>query len=92
MKSILVAVGALLIMGQVLAADTAASVPQTVCPVMGGKINKSLFVDHDGKRVYVCCPGCLPDLKQDPAKYISQLEAKGVKLEAAPKPAVEAKK
>jgi len=50
---------------------------------MGGKINKSLFVDHDGKRVYACCAGCLPDLKKDPAKYISQLEAKGVTLDKA---------
>jgi YHS domain-containing protein len=92
MKSILIAVSALLIMGRALAADNATPSPQTVCPVMGGKVNKTLFVDYDGKRVYVCCPGCLPDLKQDPAKYISQLEAKGIKLDIAPKPAPDAKK
>ena len=92
MKSILIAVSALMIMGQALAADISAPSPQTVCPVMGGKVNKTLFVDYDGKRVYACCSGCLPDLKQDPAKYIKQLEAKGVKLDATPKPAVDAKK
>jgi YHS domain-containing protein len=79
-------------MGQALAADNAAPSPQTVCPVMGGKVNKTLFVDYDGKRVYTCCPGCLPDLKQDPAKYIKQLEAKGITLDVAPKPTVDAKK
>lgn len=92
MKRILVSVSALLLMGQVFAADTAAPAPQTVCPVMGGKINKNLFVDYAGKRVYVCCPGCLPGLKADPAKYISQLEAKGVKLDVTPKPVADAKK
>ena len=92
MKNMLVIISALLVMGSAIAADTAAPTPQTVCPVMGGKINKNLFVDSDGKRVYVCCKGCLGDLKSDPAKYIAQLEAKGVKLEAAPKPAVEEKK
>ena len=93
MKQMLVIISALLIMGSASAADTATPTqPQTVCPVMGGKINKNLFVDVDGKRVYVCCKGCLPDLKQDPAKYIAQLEAKGVKLDAAPKPAADAKK
>ncbi|HUT37359.1 MAG TPA: hypothetical protein VNE39_28005, partial [Planctomycetota bacterium] len=29
--------------------------PQTTCPVMGGKIDRKLFVDYEGKRIYVCC-------------------------------------
>ena len=85
MKNMLVIISALLVMGSAIAADTAApSQPQTVCPVMGGKINKNLFVDSNGKRVYVCCPGCLGDLKADPAKYISKLEQAGVVLEKTP--------
>lgn len=51
---------------------------QTTCPVMGGKINKDLYVDHDGKRIYVCCKGCIDPIKKDPVKYIKQLEAEGV--------------
>ena len=31
---------------------------QTNCPVQGGEIDKEVFVDVDGKRVYFCCPGC----------------------------------
>jgi hypothetical protein len=88
MKKMFAIISALLVVGNAIAADTAApSQPQTVCPVMGGKINKNLFVDHDGKRVYICCKGCLPKLKQAPAKYISQLEAKGIALDVAPKTA-----
>jgi len=54
--------------------------PQTTCPVMGGKINKDLYVDHDGKRVYVCCKGCVDAVKKDPQKYIKKLEAAGVNV------------
>ena len=58
--------------------------PQTTCPIMGGAINKSLFVDHDGKRIYVCCESCLGKIKQDPEKYISKLTGQGIVLEDAP--------
>jgi YHS domain-containing protein len=56
---------------------------QTTCPVMGGKINRKQYVDHDGKRIYVCCPGCIPKIKAAPQKYISKLENEGVTLEHA---------
>jgi YHS domain-containing protein len=52
--------------------------PQKTCPVMGGKINKDLYVDHDGKRVYVCCKGCIGAVQKDPEKYIKKLEDDGV--------------
>jgi YHS domain-containing protein len=54
---------------------------QTTCPVMGGKINKKLYVDVKGKRIYVCCAGCIAAIKKDPAKYISKLEKAGVTIE-----------
>lgn len=53
---------------------------QTICPVMGGAINTNLYVDYDGKRIYVCCKGCIETVKKDPAKYIRELEAAGVTL------------
>ena len=49
---------------------TAAGAAQTVCPLMGGKINKNIFTDYQGKRVYFCCVGCVDTFKKDPAKYI----------------------
>ena len=58
---------------------------QTTCPVMGGKINSKLFVDTDGKRIYVCCPGCVAAIKKDPAKYIKKLEDGGVTVALTPK-------
>ena len=61
-------------------AGTAIAKNQTHCPVMGGKINKEVYVDHDGQRVYFCCAGCIDPFKKDPAKYLDKLEKEGVKL------------
>ncbi len=57
---------------------------QTTCPVMGGKINKAQYADVQGKRIYVCCAGCVAKIKADPDKYIKQLEAEGITLEKVP--------
>jgi hypothetical protein len=62
---------------------------QTTCPVMGGAVNKKLFVDAEGKRIYLCCGGCIKTVQKDPAKYIKMLEDKGVTLEKTPAPAAE---
>ncbi|MFP4382093.1 MAG: hypothetical protein ACLFUS_16450 [Candidatus Sumerlaeia bacterium] len=53
---------------------------QSMCPVMNKKINKSLYVDNDGKRIYVCCRSCLGKVKADFDKYAEKLEEKGVDL------------
>jgi rhodanese-related sulfurtransferase len=50
---------------------------QSTCPVMGGKINKDIYVDAEGYRIYACCKGCLPKIKADPEKYIKKIKAKG---------------
>ena len=54
-----------------------ALVPQKTCPVMGGTINKEIFVDYKGKRVYFCCPGCPVTFKKDPEKYLKILADRG---------------
>lgn len=51
---------------------------QTMCPVMGGAINKDLYADHEGKRVYFCCQSCVGKFEEDPAKYIKTLEDDGI--------------
>ena len=51
---------------------------------MDGKINKSLYADVNGKRIYVCCKGCISKIKADPEKYIQQLEAEGIVLDKTP--------
>jgi hypothetical protein len=63
-------------------ADPGASkalVAQTKCPVMGEPINKKLYVDYQGKRIYVCCGMCLGQVKEDPAKWIRKLAEMGQK-------------
>lgn len=52
---------------------TAAVAEQTTCPVMGGAINKAIFVEYQGKKVYFCCGGCPDAFKADPQKYVSKL-------------------
>jgi YHS domain-containing protein len=59
-------------------------VPQTLCPVLGGQIDKQVFVDYGGKRVYFCCQNCLDKFKTDPKGYIKKMEDKGITLEKTP--------
>jgi len=54
---------------------------QTLCPVMGGKIDSTAYTDIQGQRVYHCCPMCSAKLKDDPDKYFKQAAADGVLFE-----------
>jgi YHS domain-containing protein len=58
--------------------------PQTVCPVLAGNIDKSIYVDYKGKRIYFCCKGCDAEFKKDPEKYMKKLQEQGIKLEPCP--------
>ena len=51
--------------------------PQKTCPVMGAPINKNLYADHNGERVYFCCNYCPPQFAKDPDKYIKKLKETG---------------
>ena len=53
---------------------------QTQCPVMGGAINRDFFVDVEGYRIYVCCPGCDDAIRDDPQRYIDEMQEAGVTL------------
>ena len=46
---------------------------QTVCPIMGGAIDKAFFTEYQGKKVYFCCPGCKPEFEKNPEKYLAKL-------------------
>jgi len=50
-----------------------AAIEQTVCPVMGGKINKDVFVEHNGQKVYFCCKACVSKFQKAPEEYLSKL-------------------
>jgi hypothetical protein len=63
---------------------------QTSCPVMGGPVTSdSQYVDVNGKRIYVCCAGCVATIKNDPDTYIKKLEDQGITLAKAPAAATE---
>jgi YHS domain-containing protein len=55
------------------ATEAAAAVEQTICPVMGGAIDKTIFVEYQGKKVYFCCPECKGKFEAEPAKYVAKL-------------------
>ncbi|UCG49614.1 MAG: YHS domain-containing protein [Phycisphaerales bacterium] len=46
---------------------------QTTCPVMEGPINKDIFVEHEGQKVYFCCEPCKEKFQADPEQYIAKL-------------------
>jgi YHS domain-containing protein len=58
--------------------------PQTVCPVLAGTIDKKVYADYKGKRIYFCCEGCDKEFVKDPDKYMKKLEEQGVTLEPSP--------
>ena len=64
---------------------TAGGGTQTFCPVMwGNPINKDIYADYNGKRVYFCCGYCQAKFKESPEMYIKKLEDAGVTIEKAP--------
>ncbi len=51
-----------------------AATEQTMCPVLdGNKIDKTVFVEYQGKKVYFCCADCKAKFEADPQKYIANL-------------------
>lgn len=62
----------------------AAAAPQTECPIRGNAIKKDVYVDYNGKRIYMCCPACESKINKDPEKYIKQMKDKGIALADVP--------
>lgn len=56
----------------------ASAATQTTCPVMGGTIvNKKLYADYKGERIYFCCMACPSQFAKDPEKYVKKLKEMG---------------
>ena len=47
---------------------------QTKCPVNGKLIEKNLFVDYQGRRVYFASEKCVDKFSKEPAKYLTKLD------------------
>jgi YHS domain-containing protein len=87
-KMIMVMLGLVLAMC-LAAAGFAANPPgkgqaQAVCPILGGKINKNVYADYQGKRVNFCCAGCVEPFQKNPENYLKKLEGQGVTPEKSP--------
>jgi YHS domain-containing protein len=50
-----------------------AAVEQTMCPVMVMAIDKNIFTEYQGKKVYFCCPECKSKFEKEPEKYLDKL-------------------
>jgi hypothetical protein len=49
---------------------------QKICPVTGAKLGSMgdpVAVELAGRKVWICCEGCEPKLKADPARYLAKL-------------------
>jgi YHS domain-containing protein len=57
---------------------------QALCPIMGGPVDRTAYVDYEGKRVYFCCKGCASEFLKDPGKHIQKMESQGIVLERVP--------
>ena len=49
---------------------------------MGNPVNKEVYTDHQGKRIYFCCAGCDSTFLENPDKYLKQMKNEGIELEA----------
>jgi len=48
-------------------------IEQKMCPVLGGPVDKNIFTEYQGKKVYFCCAECKEQFEKEPEKYISKL-------------------
>jgi len=56
------------------AKEIAVAAVQMTCPIMvGNAIDKNVFVEYKGKKVYFCCPGCKEKFEANPEDYIAKL-------------------
>jgi YHS domain-containing protein len=61
------------LIGNVISEVEQAVSDQAMCPIMDKPINKNIFVEYEGKKVYFCCKGCEDKFEADPAAYMAKL-------------------
>ncbi len=55
------------------ASQVVQAVEQTTCPVMGGAVNKAIFTEYKGKKVYFCCEPCKEKFEAAPEQFVAKL-------------------
>jgi YHS domain-containing protein len=58
--------------------------PQTTDVLSGKPINKSIYTDYKGKRIYFCCEVSKSQFNMDPERHIKTFQDQGVALEDVP--------
>lgn len=46
---------------------------QVTCPVTNEPVDKKIFVESKGEKIFVCCKACVGKYQSDPAKYAAAL-------------------
>jgi YHS domain-containing protein len=57
---------------------------QKECPMTGEPVNKKVYADYKGRRVYFCCAKCKANFEKDPEKYLAKLPGEKLPPPAAP--------
>ena len=57
---------------------------QTIDAFSGKLVNKDIYADYNGKRIYFCCDQSKNQFNNDPEKYIEKFRELGITLEDAP--------
>jgi YHS domain-containing protein len=65
-------------------AGSQAPKPQTTDAFSGNPINRNIYADYQGKRIYFCCANSKRQFESDPERYIAKFRELGVTLENAP--------
>ena len=57
---------------------------QTTDAFSGKPINRNIYADYQGRRIYFCCANSKREFENDPERYIAKFRELGVTLENAP--------
>ena len=61
---------------------------QTTDALSGNPINRNIYEDYEGKRIYFCCRNSKKKFLADPSIYLDKFKELGVTLQDAPAPDV----
>lgn len=80
MKKISIVLVVMMMFGGVAFADAASGTVtdagNKICPISGGAVSGSAFVEHQGVRYGICCAACAKKFQADPEKYLAKLAEK----------------
>ena len=83
MKTLIILFAALASISQLHAAEKPLKdVKDMVCPVKATegcdsgycskKVKRDIFVEHEGRKVYFCCKGCVKAFKEEPKNFMEK--------------------